>query len=114
MQSSTTTNQSNGFTEPSQAGENPNKEAYSEVIKREPIEGTPFEIIGNQEKGYFIALGKFKITETENFDDRTNINIQEFAQYLIETKKWDIILNAIAIYTKVAIEVEEIPTTEQK
>lgn len=51
------------------AGENQNKENYSEedteLIKREAIPNTPFFVVGNDEKGYIITLGKFKLTENE-------------------------------------------------
>jgi len=34
-----------------------------ELIKRERIEGTPFDAI-NEGKGWFLTMGRFKITET--------------------------------------------------
>lgn len=40
-----------------------NNNSPSELIEREKVENTGFEIIGNKEKGYFVALGIYRITE---------------------------------------------------
>lgn len=37
-------------------------ELNSELMHREQIPNTPFWILGNQEKGYFLAIGKNKCT----------------------------------------------------
>lgn len=34
-----------------------------QLIEREKVEGTPFWIIGDKEKGYFLIMGKHKLTE---------------------------------------------------
>lgn len=42
------------------------KEPSSEIeqlIEREQISGSPFWIIGDQEKGYFLTFGKWQLTE---------------------------------------------------
>lgn len=44
------------------AGE-PNKENSSEILKREPIEGTPFTVTGNDEQGFAISFGKYRLGE---------------------------------------------------
>lgn len=34
-----------------------------QLIEREQISGSPFWIIGDQEKGYFLTFGKWQLTE---------------------------------------------------
>lgn len=40
-----------------------NQKSNTELIERHTIKGTGFEIIGNPEKGYMIALGQYRLTE---------------------------------------------------
>lgn len=40
------------------------KEASSEPMTNEEVKGTPFRIVGNHDKGYFVALGYHRLTET--------------------------------------------------
>lgn len=42
---------------------NSSEEPPTQLVEREQLEGTPFWIIGNNEEGYFLAFGKFKMTE---------------------------------------------------
>lgn len=63
----------------------PNKQ----LVSREPLHGTPFEIIGAVEVGYFLALGKYKLTE--HYDTR-----EEVLDILIQDS-WLIIANMIAL-----------------
>lgn len=35
-----------------------------ELLERENIEGSPFVIIGNEQKGYFLTLGKWRLTDS--------------------------------------------------
>ncbi|AXH73228.1 MAG: hypothetical protein [Microviridae sp.] len=39
------------------------KENSLPLIEREQIPGTPYWIIGNEEQGYFLQFGKYKLTE---------------------------------------------------
>lgn len=59
----------------------------TEEIQQEQIEGTPFKIIGNNEKGYFLAFGPYKITENQP----TITDTKE----LLESRMWDIIANLV-------------------
>lgn len=43
--------------------ENQSKEPSSELIHREDVENTPFQVVGNDEKGWIITIGRFKLTE---------------------------------------------------
>lgn len=57
------------------------------LISREPIEGTPFTIIGT-EVGYFITLGDFRLSE-QTPDKQELID-------KITNKTWDLIIATIA------------------
>lgn len=70
------------------AEENQNKvNSGEELIERHPIEGTPFMVVGNKDNGYFIAMGRFRISETAG-------TLQKAAEMLI-TNQWEIIGNMI-------------------
>lgn len=58
-----------------------------ELIHRETIDNTPYEIIGNKDNGYIIALGKYKLTEPRK-------TIEE-AKEQLEIEKWNIIIRTI-------------------
>jgi hypothetical protein len=66
-----------------------NKLNYGEEeITRQQIRNTPFQIIGNDTLGYFVALGRFRISEKiPNIND-----VQEY----VEEHKWEITMNCIS------------------
>lgn len=35
----------------------------SELVSRETIHGTPFNLVGNEDKGWFLAMANYRITE---------------------------------------------------
>lgn len=39
------------------------EEEVHEIVQVEKIGGTPFAIVGNQEDGYFLAFGQYRLTE---------------------------------------------------
>lgn len=105
------------------ADENHNNSNSTELIARERIGKTDLEIIGNEEKGYFIALGKYKLTES--FPRETlrghKITLQELALDILEEYHWDIVINLIAISTEWAkldilnhLEKYGVPTQDKK
>lgn len=67
--------------------EETNSNLSSELIHREPIEHTPFWIVGNEELGYKLVMSKYQLTETYD-------TIEEVKQLLV-TQKWNIISNMI-------------------
>lgn len=78
--------------------ENLNNKNSSEQIKRLYIPYTDFQIVGTDETGYFIALGKYKLTEDyPQFEDE---NLSDTGARLLEHCKWQIIINLIAISTE--------------
>lgn len=58
----------------------------TEIMEREKVEGTPFEVIGNKETGYWVAFGMFRLTEQ---------GTKEEAYNGIAQKGWDMIGNFI-------------------
>lgn len=42
---------------------NINSQNSSKLIERDNLEGTPFMVIGNQEQGYFLCMGKSRLSE---------------------------------------------------
>lgn len=73
------------------AVENQNKETSfdqnNQLIEREPIDGTPFYCVGNLETGFFIALGKYRLTEPKP-------SVYECMKQL-QDNQWHIIMNLI-------------------
>lgn len=61
----------------------------SQLVSREEIDGTPFHIIGNEDVGYFLAFGRYKLTE--------NQPTKETVLLLVEAEKWNILANMIAL-----------------
>jgi hypothetical protein len=59
-----------------------------ELIERERIENTPLDIIGNTKLGYFLALGRFRVSE--KFEHKN------IAEDHLESHKWEIIMNCIS------------------
>lgn len=83
---------------------NPNREPYSEAITNQKLEGSPFNIMGNSEHGFCITLGKYKVTESEEWDDRNETTLQEKGEHMLEKYKWEIILNCIAVFINEYVE----------
>lgn len=61
----------------------------SQLISRNKIENTPFEIVGSDERGYFIALGRYKLT--------TNKPTLNEARECLVKEQYNIIANMIAV-----------------
>lgn len=59
----------------------------SPLVIHEQIQNTPFTITGNQETGYFVRLGRLRLTE--HYD-----KISE-CRKIVEEKQWDFICNLI-------------------
>ncbi|AXH77139.1 MAG: hypothetical protein [Microviridae sp.] len=59
------------------------------LMEREEIIGTPFLIVGNEEKGYFLALGPYRLTEpTEYKYDVEKVLTEEL---------WNIVIKVISV-----------------
>jgi len=83
----TTTNQK-ATDNTSQDGEEATKpDSSNQITSNEPITNTPFRVIGNPEKGYFLALGIHRITDFK--PSRSD------AKDLLITNQWEIIINTI-------------------
>lgn len=62
-----------------------NNDSSEQVELNEEIPYTPFRVVGNKEKGYFIALGLHRLTEYQK--------TQEQAIQLLDNNMWLIIAN---------------------
>lgn len=82
----TTTKQGDLLHTQSNVEETPNNK--STLITHNKIEGTPFYVTGNEEKGYFIRLGDYKISEAKQTEDEAIKDLEE--------NKWNIMVNIIA------------------
>lgn len=72
--------------------ESQDKEKSSELVQREKVEGTPFDLINVEDKGWFLALGKYRMTEP-GLD-------REVLRKIVADKDWMLILDTIAILTE--------------
>lgn len=72
--------------------ENTSKQNYSvnEIIKKIEVKNSPLTIAGNDEDGWFIAMGKYKLSE-EKYKDEFE------ARAGIENEMWNIITRMIFI-----------------
>lgn len=61
-----------------------------QLISREEIPGTPIIVAGNKDTGYFLALGRYRLTET--------MDTKEGAVMLLELETWNVISRLIAAY----------------
>lgn len=59
----------------------------SEMVTANQIEDTPFSIVGSQAKGYFIAFGKYRVSEPQE--------TEEEALNHFNGKPWNILINTI-------------------
>lgn len=64
----------------------------TELVHREHVEGTPFQIVGTEEKGYFVTLGKYRATE--------NMPTIEDAKKEINIQNWEFFCTIISIISK--------------
>lgn len=61
----------------------------TELIKHTPVEGTPFHITGNEETGYFLRIGKYRLTD--------NFKTEDEVQDELFNGQWYITCNLIAV-----------------
>lgn len=75
------------------AEEPTNLNSSEELLEQNPIENTPFILVGNKEKGYFVAIGHYRLTP------RTT---KEQALGLVEERDWNLLM--AAMFTAVEVE----------
>ncbi|AXH75282.1 MAG: hypothetical protein [Microviridae sp.] len=61
-----------------------------ELISNESIKGTPFKITGNEDLGYFLSMGKYRLTEPTKTKEEVLNELEE--------NKWQIICRTIHAY----------------
>lgn len=90
--------------------EKTNKEDYSQdqweksnqerqVLINEAIEGTPFRVVGNQQAGFKLVIGKYALTDPKG-------TISEIREVL-KSVDWNILANMVVILNRAYREVEE-------
>lgn len=72
------------------------KNSNLELITMDEVPGTPFKITGTEEKGYFLTLGKYRLTEY--YETKT----EALDRLILE--QWTIMLRIITIVTEDEIE----------
>lgn len=76
----------------------------SKLIEREHIPGTPFHVIGMKDKGWFLIMGNYKITEDYATKDEA---INQLAE-----SHWNIILNLTSIAVETINKIKHDNTTK--
>lgn len=71
----------------------------SELVKKEKIEGTPFDLITYEDKGVFVAIGKLKLTPF--------LESKEQATEYLEKHKWEFTLDLILAMIEAVIQIKE-------
>jgi hypothetical protein len=64
-------------------------------VENNRYEGTGFSIVGNEDKGYFVALGKYRLTEA-----KTKIQCKQ----MIENRDYELILGMIGAAQQINLE----------
>jgi len=79
----------------------------SHLTTNEPIEETPFRLVGNTETGYAITMGKYRLTKWTK--------TKEEALNKLETESWNIIANMIVVINeqKELYEIEKEPSYDK-
>lgn len=70
-----------------------------QLIVREPVEHTPFHVIGNEEKGYFLAIGMHRLTEPKES--------QHEAIECLDKDFWNILTNVVIAMQRLVLEAEK-------
>lgn len=78
-----------------------NQKSNTQLVERERVENTGFEIIGNEENGYFIALGTYRLTQAQS---------KKECLRMIKTKDYELLLGLIGA----CIEANKIQTEQDK
>lgn len=78
--------------------ETDNKNYSSELIKREQIGETPFTAIKTEQGGWFVTIGKYRVSE----EYKTKAEVVK----LVEKKDWGLIMNVITVVTETLAELK--------
>lgn len=79
----------------------------SEIIHREKIENTPFELVGNKDDGYFVAFGKFRVSNRYKIDKQEyedDVIYQRLGLQILYKEQWSIITNLMVLFKDFAEE----------
>jgi hypothetical protein len=68
------------------------KNSSSELIKRNRIANTPFVAIKTDEGGWFLTMGKYRVSE--------EYETEEEVIKLVKTKDWELLMNIMTVVTE--------------
>ncbi|AXH73731.1 MAG: hypothetical protein [Microviridae sp.] len=68
------------------------------LLGRKPIANTPFEVVGEEKQGYFLALGKFRLTEPM----KTEQDIEDY----LNSNMYNVMLTVIQLITPYVVKTE--------
>lgn len=74
----------------------------SETVKREKVDGTPFEVVianrGEEKRVTFITLGRFRLSEDiELGKELTEENVMDYWEATVKREMWDFMLKMLGI-----------------
>lgn len=78
----------------SNAEETDKQSSTSELVKRIDIEETPFQAVKLVDKGWFIALGQYRLTDYKETEEECRLMAKE--------KHWELLLSVISVIVETA------------
>lgn len=66
-----------------------NSELSSENIQRLPVAGTPFWVIGSEEKKFHLTIGQYRLTKEP-------LELDDINRYL-ETHQWELVIQLFGV-----------------
>lgn len=75
-----------------EANSNGSEIGNTELLSQEPIVGTPFNIVGNDEIGYVLTMGMYKLSMPQQY--RYDV------EKLLQDRMWDIIATMAMIFAE--------------
>lgn len=85
------TNQKHTGSSNLQSSAQENRKSLSPSLTHEPIENTPFVLVGTEETGYFVGIGSYRLTPTLK-------TVQEVETFMGD-HMWEIIVSLIQCVT---------------
>lgn len=82
------------------ADANQDKEPSSELLERITVPGSPFTVCGNQEMGYFLTMGKYRLSEAQESKDAV-------LEYL-DKEHYNVVFNLIITLQKATAELDKL------
>lgn len=100
-----TSNGQNSSEQETNSNSNSNKK---ELLQKIEIPGTPFWAVGNEEEGYHLMMGRYRLTPVPAK------TVDELKQYLDENTYYILLQMIVAITEKTTHQIEELKEIHQK